>query len=99
MVETTHHKRASLRIKRVISVNARDISKTFAEKREPPNQREEMSLRTPTSTLLGRRGVAGNFSIFKVEDDTAEPAILIHIKINGSKIPMELDTGAILSVM
>ena len=45
------------------------------------------------------QGVAGNFSIFKVEDETAEPAILIHIKMNGSKIPMELDTGATLSVM
>ena len=34
-----------------------------------------------------------------MEDETAEPAILIHIKMNGSKIPMELDTGATLSVM
>lgn len=43
--------------------------------------------------------VAGDFSIFKGEDETAEPAILIHITMNGSKIPMELDTGATLSVM
>ena len=34
-----------------------------------------------------------------MEDETAEPAILIHIKMNGSKIPIELDTGATLSVM
>lgn len=57
-VETTHHKRASLRIKRVISVNARDISKRFAEKREPPNQREEMSLRTPTQYVTWKTSKA-----------------------------------------
>lgn len=53
----------------------------------------------PVRYLEDEQGVAGNFSIFKVEDETAEPAILIHIKMNGSKIPMELDTGATLSVM
>ena len=57
-VEATHHKRAGLRIKRVISVNARGISKRFAEKREPPNQREEMSLRTPTQYVTWKTSKA-----------------------------------------
>ena len=80
--------------------NKGHIQKVCRKKGAAKQERENASKRSnPVHYLEDEQGVAGNFSIFKVEDETAEPAILIHITMNGSKIPMELDTGATLSVM
>ena len=101
---TTNHKHADLKMNSAIFAKAADIfRKPVCKKKASAQQPTKNAVGKPKSQSVqyvgSQKPAEDDIDIFQINQVKPEPAIIVPMEMNDTSIPIELDTGAGLSVI